>query len=327
PAGSPNGQSRPITVNGVTGTVPLGNVTGSGGQKFNDWQYSYKIDHRFNSKHALVGRYMDDNSESNGTGQLTPNGLTNVEPRKTKSVSINSTSSLSASTFNEARLSYSRYFTSTNAANPAVAERIPSIEIPDLGLNGFNAGTTRTSIGLAVNLPQFATFNNYQIQDSFSKLHGDHSMKFGIDFRRQEQFQFFIPQIRGRLQYANLQRLIDDQATVAQINAALPGGELITYFRYYDYFFFAQDEWRIRPNFTLTYGVRYETPGNPVDNLVNLNQRIYKVNGSDPRYLLQPVPQRDRNNWAPRVGFNYRFAAAKGMLHWLTGEQKLVMRG
>ena len=63
-------------------------------------------------------------------------------------------------------------------------------------------------------------------------------MKAGFDFRRQEQFQFFLPQTRGRLQYANLQRLIDDQATVAQINAALPGGELITYFRYYDYFFF-----------------------------------------------------------------------------------------
>src|SRR5437868_924413 len=98
---------------------------------------------------------------------------------------------------------------SANAAAPAVAERIPSIEVPELGLNGFNAGTSRTSIGLAVNLPQFATFNNYQLQDSFSLLRGNHSMKFGFDFRRQEQFQFFLPQVRGRLQYATLQALID----------------------------------------------------------------------------------------------------------------------
>jgi len=327
PAGSPNGQSRTISVNGVTATVPLGSVTGSGGQRLNDWQYSYRIDHRFSQKHALTGRYLKDDSETTGTGQLTPAGLTNIQPGKTQSVSLNFTSSLSPTSFNEARLSYSRYYTGADAANPAIAERIPSIEIPDLGLNGTNANTSRTAIGLAINLPNFATFNNYQIQDSFSKRHGNHSMKFGIDFRRQEQFQFFIPQIRGRLQYANLQRLIDDQATVAQINAPLPGGELITYFRYYDYFAFAQDEWRIWPNFTLTYGLRYETPGDPVANLVKLNQRIVSANGNDPRYLLQPVPERDKNNWAPRIGFNYRFGAGHSVLGWLTGDQKLVMRG
>jgi hypothetical protein len=85
---------------------------------------------------------------------------------------VNLTSSLSRRTFNEFRVSYSHYETATNAANPAVAERIPSIEVPDLGLNGFNAGTTRTGIGLAANLPQFATLNNYQIQDSISVLRG-----------------------------------------------------------------------------------------------------------------------------------------------------------
>jgi hypothetical protein len=327
PAGSPNGQSKTIVVNGETGVVPLGSITGSGGQRFNDWQYSYRIDHRFNSKHALTGRYMNDQSESSGTGQLTPSGLSNILPSKTQSVTVNFTSSLSPTMFNEARTSYSRYTTSTNAANPAVAERIPSIEVNDLGLAGFNAATSRTAIGLAVNLPQFATFNQYQLQDSFSVLHGNHSLKFGFDFRRQEQFQFFLPQVRGRLQYAGLQALIDDTATVAQINAPLPGGELITYFRYYDYFGFAQDEWRIKPNLTLTYGIRYETPGNPIDNLAALSQRILKVNGGDSRYQLAPVPPRDRNNWAPRVGFNYKFGEAKGPLHWLTGDQKLVVRG
>src|SRR5204862_5257151 len=93
------------------------------------------------------------------------------------------------------------------------------------------------------------------------------------------------------------------------------------------YFAFAQDQWRIRPNFTLTYGVRYESPGNPIANLVNVSQRIYKLNNNDARFLLQPQPSRDTNNWAPRVGFNYRFGDGKGLLHWLTGHRKLVMRG
>ena len=208
-----------------------------------------------------------------------------------------------------------------------MAERIPNIEVPDLGLNGFNAATSRTAIGLAVNLPQFATLNNYQIQDSFSLLKGRHSLKFGVDMRRQEQFQFFLPQIRGRLQYGTLQRLIDDQASVAAINAPLKGGELITYFRYYDYFAFAQDEFRVKPNFTVTYGIRFETPGDPVQNLAALSQRIAGFYNNDPRYLLSPIPNRDRNNWAPRVGFSWRLGEAAGPLHFLTGASKLVLRG
>jgi len=270
---------------------------------------------------------MDDDSQSAGTGQLTPAGLSNVVPSKTRSAAVNLSSSLTPTTYNEFRVSYSRYNTETNAQNPEIAQRIPSIEVNDLGLIGFNAATTRTGIGLGANLPQFATFNNYQIQESFAKIKQNHSMKFGVDFRRQEQFQFFLPNIRGRLQYTTLQELINDRAQTAQVNALLRGGELISYFRYYDYFAYAQDEWRVKPNFTLTYGIRYETPGNPVDNLVTLSQRIYAANGNDPRYLLQPQPKRDTNNFAPRVGFNYRFGNATGPLHHLTGDQKLVLRG
>src|SRR5439155_14500856 len=133
-------------------------------------------------------------------------------------------------------------------------------------------------------------FNQYQLQDSFSALRGNHSMKAGIDFRRQEQFQFFVPQTRGRLQFANLQRLIDDQATVAQINAPLPGGELITYFRYYDYFAFAQDEWRVRPNFTLTYGLRYESPGNPIANLATSASAFISSTTTMPAICCSPSP-------------------------------------
>ena len=110
PAGAANGQTKTIVVNGVTGIVPLGSVTGAGGQRFNDWQYSYRVDHRFNSKHALTGRYMEDQSESGGTGQLTPSGLSNIVPSKTQSVTVNFTSSFSPTTFNEARISYSRYY-------------------------------------------------------------------------------------------------------------------------------------------------------------------------------------------------------------------------
>ncbi|MBY0506148.1 MAG: TonB-dependent receptor [Bryobacteraceae bacterium] len=327
PAGVANGQVKSLVVDGRTIMVPLGNITGAAAGKFDDWQYSGRIDHRFNDRHSLMGRYMVDDSTSSGQGQATPSGLTTVVPLASRSLIVGLTSSLRPTVLNEFRVSYNRYVNSTNAENPKVAERIPSIEIPDLGLRQFNSGAGRTGIGLAANLPQATFVNGYQIQNAVSIIRGAHSMKFGIDLRRQEQFGTFLPQLRGRLEYANLQALAEDRATAAQINALLPGALSTLRYRYNDYFFFLQDEWRLKPNFTITYGVRYESPGNPFQNLADQNQKVLALNNNNPAYAYGPVPNRDRNNWAPRFGFNYRFGKHDGALGLLTGDGKLVLRG
>ncbi len=327
PAGAANGQVRTVVADGRTLSVPLGDLTGAAAGKFDDWQYSARVDHRFNDRHTLFGRYIVDDSLASGTGQVTPPGLTNFSPQTSYSLNVGVNSALKPTLLNEFRVSYSRFAASTTAENPSVAERIPSIEVPDLGLRQFNLSPARTGIGLAANLPQATFVNNYQIQESVSVIRGAHSVKAGIDFRRAEQFGNFLPQLRGRLEYANLQRLVDDQATAAQINSPLRGGLATLRYRYYDYFFFVQDEWRIRPTFTITYGIRYESPGNPFDSLARINRNVLAANDNNPAYAYSPVPSRDNNNWAPRFGFNYRFGNAPGMLGALTGEGKLVLRG
>ena len=82
----------------------------------------------------------------------------------------------------------------------------------------------------------------------------------------------------------------------------------------------------MHPDFTLTYGLRYESPGNFIDNLKVYNDRVVKFY-NDERYRLTPAPGRDMNNWSPRVGFNYRLGKGPGALGWLTGDRKLVLRG
>jgi len=320
------GLSAPLTVGGRTVAVPLGMLSGSTTSKFDNWQWSGRIDHQFNDKHSLGGRFLYNDQLSSGGGQATPPGLTTVVPTRRQAASAFMNSSFSPNTFNELRLSWQRFGSTTTAQDPR-SETIPNIEVPELGLTGFNAAASRTAIGLAVNLPQFRFNNNYQIQETLGWMRGAHSMKLGIDLRKQDVTSFFLPTIRGRLVYNTLQDLVDDVAQTGSINAPLPGGERLQYYKYYDYFFFWQDEWRIRPSVTLTYGIRYESPGNPVDNLRQSNDRIVAAAGGNPGYKLEPVPQRDNNNWAPRFGFNYRFPAAPGALRWLTGDSRLVMRG
>lgn len=327
PAGTPNGQTRSFTIGANTFTVPLGNLTGSSSLTFDSTQTAFRMDHRFNDRNLIYGRYRYDKSISAGGGQVTPAGLTTKVNTRTQAATIVWNSVLSSNITNEARISWSRYGSQTNASDPS-SLAIPSIEISDLGLTGFNAAASRTAIGLAVNLPQFRYNDTYQIQNSIAIVKGNHSLKFGIDFRRTDARVFFVPTTRGRLAYTTLQNFVDDNASTATINAPLRGGDTINFYRWNEYYFYAQDEWRITNNFTLTYGFRYEYPGDSFSYLKETNTRVVAANGNDPRFGFTPVPEADKNNFMPRVGFNWNIRTRKdGMIGFLTGGDKTVLRG
>jgi hypothetical protein len=326
-AQAPIDATAPLTVGGQTQQVPLGTLTNSVSQYTNNWQYLARIDHQLSYNHSLGGRYAYSDNFNSGGGQVTPPGLTTQVPTRSQALSIWLTSTFGARAFNELRTSYQRYASTTSASDMA-SETIPSVEIPQLGLTGFNAAVDRTAIGLAVNLPQYRYDSTYQIQDTFSYTSGAHSLKFGLDLRRNQIKSLFIPQIRGRLVYPTLQAFVDDVAEVANVNRPLPGGELIMYYNWDDYYFFAQDTWRATKSLTINYGLRYETPGNSFQSLYDLNDRILKSNNNEPVFALTPRPPRDRNNWQPRFGFSWNPQTEKtGLLGLITGGNRLVMRG
>jgi outer membrane receptor protein involved in Fe transport len=254
----------------------------------------------------MGGRYNYDDSLNGGNGQATPPGLTSTIPTRRQAAMAYLNSTFSSNLFNELRLGYNRFASVTNASDPAVAERIPSIEVNELGLVGFNAAQTRTGIGLAVNLPQFRRNNTYQISNNMSLIKGQHTFKAGIDFRYTDLVSLFLPTIRGRLVYENLNALVNDVIQSAQINTPLPGGETLFYARWNDYFFFVQDEWRVTPRLTLNYGLRYESMGNALSRLQKLNDRIVANQNNNQAFSFGQWPGGDHNNWAPRFGFNFR---------------------
>ncbi len=152
---------------------------------------------------------------------------------------------------------------------------------------------------------------------------------------------FFFPFIRGRLTYptsqaglglpagtVSIQNFINDVAAVANINKALPGGQPIRYFRWYDYYFFAQDTWQVHPTLFLSLGLRYEAPGNALASLYPVNDAIQATNGGDAVFRLDSRPGRDLNNFQPRIGFSWNPRTGDGSwLRFLTGGNRLVVRG
>jgi hypothetical protein len=328
PAGTPNGKSESFTLGGQSYTVPLGDVTGSSSIKYDNNQWSGRVDHQFSPNQRLVTRYIGSTTPTDsGSGQVTPPGLTTVVTGNRHSLNTWLNSVIGQTLSNEFRVAWSHLGTVTGAQDPE-SLTIPSVEIQSLGMTGFNAGTSRTAIGLAVNLPQFRYNDTYQFQNNLTWVRGDHSFKTGADVRYQYVKSFFFPTIRGLLRYTNLQTFVDGVAEAANINKPLPGGEEVNYYRWWDQYYYAQDEWRALPSLTLNLGLRYELPGNNIQSLIDLNQRILDANGNNSVYQLNPVPKADRNNFQPRVSFNWApQTSTDGLIGKLTGGDKFVLRG
>ena len=134
---------------------------------------------------------------------------------------------------------------------------------------------------------------------------------------------------------------------------ALPVGEPVK--RTYaadEYEFYLQDSWRIRPNLTLTGGVRYslysppwEVNGLQVAPTTSLgewfDQRVANMKAGIPDNVLPPLqldlagPANDRkgfydwdkNNFGPRLAAAWTPHAKGGFLGWLTGGDRMVIRG
>ena len=328
PAGTPNGRSATFTLAGQTFVVPLSSVTGSSSQMLNNNQGTVRVDHQLTSSHTLVGRYLlsDTSTDNTGTVQVTPPGLTANSPANSHSMNFWTNSVFGSNTSNEFRVAWSHLGTVTEPDDPK-SLAIPSLEITELGMTQFNNATSRTAIGLAVNLPQFRYNDTYQVQNNLTQVRGNHLLKAGFDVRRQYVKSFFFPTIRGLLRYATLNTFVNDIAEAANINKPLPGGEEVNYYRWWDQYYYVQDDWRLG-TLSINLGLRYELPGNNIGSLIDLNERVLQANNNNQVFALNPVPGTDKNNFQPRLGFAWAPTTDRGgMVGWLTGGDRFVMRG
>ncbi len=183
--------------------------------------------------------------------------------------------------------------------------------------------------------PQRRVNNTYQFADQISTIIGDHSLTFGTDNRRSELNSELPRNARPYLTFGGAPRLIFNGGVprfpnandpnpiirpedLAAIDA--PNNLFLTLstgqpdaigLRFYQLNFFAQDEWRLRRNISVSLGLRYEynTPPREVHELI-------EGTFSSPMLSLTPglrtflegrtqIYDADRNNVAPRLGFAY----------------------
>jgi len=133
-------------------------------------------------------------------------------------------------------------------------EGVPFIFFGGTGLIGNNPGGQLPQIG-----------NTFQFADNYSKIIGNHSLKFGGDARYQKFDQFLIFDINGDFTFSNSAAGSEMGFDTSYPNFLLglpsnyvqgsPQHELT---RSTSVYLFAQDSWKIKSNLTLNYGVRWE---------------------------------------------------------------------
>jgi hypothetical protein len=239
-----------------TGVVPASFVTTN---------FFARIDHKLNDRNQLSARYSlyhitADNSRTVGglNAVSRGSGLNDTD----QTVEVSNITTLSSRTLNEARFQ----FTHSRLAAP-----INDTIGPAVGISGIANFGTATSSPLARDIDLFEGMDNVSTQ------RGAHSPKVGMDFLYNRVNIVFPGAIQGVYNFTSLNNFLSGNYSTFQQAFGAPS----QFQSNPNIGFFGQDEWRIRPNFTINAGLRY-----------------------DLQFLPDPV-QTDTNNLAQRVGFAY----------------------
>ncbi|MGB9235430.1 MAG: carboxypeptidase regulatory-like domain-containing protein [Terriglobales bacterium] len=274
-------------------TVPTEAVRGD--------QLTVKLDHRLNDKQNLsVYYYFNDDRTLNPfanfelAGADLP-GFGDIVAERFQQWNITHNWTISNTTVNEFRFNYNREGQETfqhpantelvqqscpptpdwqktvTGAAPCFYGDVPGNTYgihPYLGANREGLPFIAVSGGFSIGndwegeLPQAG--NSFQWADSLTRISGNHTLKFGVDIRRQQFNQFYYYNINGEFNYygggSN-----DVGATDLYPNYLLglpdtfgEGSAQGENVRNTGLYVFAQDSWKIRPNLTLNYGLRWE---------------------------------------------------------------------
>jgi hypothetical protein len=263
-----------------------------------------KVDYRPNEKNAFSFglNYMHFNSpngiQTNAVvttgGALNSNGIDDVNVRMGRA---DWTWTPNATVVNEARFGWFKD-RQADALNNAI---LPSTGTVSISVNNVGVGAPNY-------LPRVApSENRYEFADNLSYTKGKHNFKFGVDYLNTEDYYNELNNSNGSYTFNNPNAFAlaftgTNPTAYASFSQAF--GNPVVDTKINDVAAYAQDQYRIRPNLTLYYGVRYEKSFLP-------QPPSQYVNATYPQ--TGRIPQ-DNLNFAPRLGFAWSLNNGKTVI-------------
>jgi hypothetical protein len=271
----------------VWSKLPAGNPTdftvfAIGRNLYNYREELIKIDQNLGPRQAISFRYLHDTvNTQEALGYQVNNPLPGIATSSTQTpgsgVAVRSTSTFSPSLLNEAGFAYSYggKFSQSIGLNsaavspdikvalpyPSTLGRIPSLSISNLtAINGFG--------------PYVNWSRNYNWFDNLTKIRGRQTLKFGATFNYYQKSENAAANNAGSFTFSNTTRVSPTPQAMQNWANFLLGNvtsytqtslDLIPDMRMRQFEAYAQDDIRLRPNFTLNLGVRYSLFRLPYD--------------------------------------------------------------
>jgi hypothetical protein len=232
-----------------------------------------RLDYRASDKHAFYVRYFRDQ----GTTMQTQNS--SFSAYHVTAVPQNAVASwqwlATPASVNELKFGLNGSKTRTDAIPPPGVAELAGVTLnitgqTALGGIGGQAGASGVVIPTGLVRASSATngrgqpYTNYTLSaiDNFSMIRGNHNLKFGVEIR---PIRIYTDRLGGTTYtFSNVNDFLNNQPQQIQflgdLSALSPftdltGNRLGKQEYYVGY---AQDEWKIRPNLTMNYGLRYE---------------------------------------------------------------------
>jgi hypothetical protein len=272
---------------------------------------TFRIDHKFSDKDSLFGTYLFDR-----TPYSSPDGMGNVllgTKSSRQIVAVEETHGFTPSFVNAIRFGFNHELVHNNesvkALNPAAG---------DTSLGAFtgrdaafvNVGGLSSMTGGVGGLPSYIyDWNSYQGYDDAFWIKGTHSIKFGVAVERMLLGVTALSDPNGVWNFADVQSFLTNSPSkfAGGIASSLTPRD----FRQSLFGVYLQDDWRLRSNFTVNLGLRYEITTVPTEihgKLVNLRNitdtlpvcgvNVTGCSGAGPLFSNPTL-----HNLEPRIGF------------------------
>jgi hypothetical protein len=336
---APNGGDQ---IPGVTGTLLFPSP-----DNVNNYTWTAKIDQRITDKHQLTLRYAyNHGNDSNPFHTEFAPGLDEVaSPSYSHGVLVGLTSTLNPRMVNDFKFGWNKVFAGFTSNCASVFDPITGVDgvgngrdllAPDAAL-GVGPLSALGCNALFDSAGQQRKTGTTSYADAMTLVKGNHTLKFGGDFRdvrsagdanfnSRDSLQFFRfsgtggsePAIAGNVgttiqdlawmlvggSFAQFQAQFFDKAAVRQ-----PTDD--KKFRQHEADGFVQDTWKLLPNLTLNFGLRYQFDGVPYEEGGNFSNLFQNPDSSLPSYTLTIVGpgtghqmyNDDLTNFEPRFGF------------------------
>jgi hypothetical protein len=321
--------------------------TGAEAEVVRDKKGSGRIDNNSDRWGAITGYYfIDDYSLSEpypvGQGGASVPGFDANNFGRGQLYTIGHTKTFGATAVNDLRLSFMRSNNTVGKPRGGVG--------PTLASQGFETGVGTSGIvpldpsiegvenvifnsfvmGLPItNLQQVN--NTFGLNDNYSKVMGNHTLKTGFQGSYEAVNVNSNPTYNGSFLFAGTETGVDFADFLIGVASNYNQADSQTFYLRHKYAgAYAQDSWRIRPNLTLNYGVRWElmqywSEKYHQEPTFVLGQQS-QVFTTAPLGLVYPtdkgvpptlVPQ--KNKFSPRIGLAWSPDSKNGFLHKLLG--------